>query len=107
MTESENCIWKKIKWKKLAYKFERQKPVYLYTEDSGLDRYIIPDFICIELKIIIEIDWCIHNIEEVLELDLEKEKLLKQKWFKILRLTNSEIKENINNSIKKIVALFP
>jgi len=107
MTEAEKEIWERLKWKKLWYKFERQKPIYLYTENSWLDRYIIPDFICIELKLIIEIDWNVHNLEEVLELDKEKEKLLKQKWFKILRLTNSEIKENINKSIQKIVALFP
>jgi len=107
MTESEKLIWDRIRNKKLWYKFERQKPLYLYTEDSGLDRYIIPDFICIELKTIIEIDWSVHNLKEVSELDLEKEILLKQKWFKILRLTNQEIKENINNSIKKIAALFP
>ena len=107
MTESEKSVWEKIKNKKLWYKFERQKPLYLYTENPGLDRYIIPDFICIELKIIIEIDWNIHNNKEILELDLEKEKLLKQKWFKIVRLKNNEIKSNINNSINKIVALFP
>jgi len=107
MTDSEKTIWEKLKNKKLWYKFERQKPIYLYTEDSGVDRYIIPDFICIELKIIIEIDWNIHELQEVLELDTEKEKLLKQKWFTILRLTNLEIKENINNSLQKLVALFP
>jgi len=88
MTESEKLIWFEIKNKKIGYKFERQKPLYLYTENSWLDRYIIPDFICIELKIILEIDWSIHSNNEVLELDIEKEKLLKQKWFKILRLTN-------------------
>ena len=107
MTESEKLIWEQIKWKKLWYKFERQKPVYLYTEDSGLDRYIIPDFICVKFKIVIEIDWNIHDLQEVLELDIEKEKLLKQKWFKILRLTNLEVKENLNNSLQKIAALFP
>jgi len=56
MTESEKLIWEKIRNKKLWYKFERQKPLYLYKENSGLDRYIIPDFICIELKLIIEIE---------------------------------------------------
>jgi len=56
MTESEKQIWQELKIKKLGYKFERQKPIFLYKEESGLDRYIIPDFICIELKLIIEID---------------------------------------------------
>jgi very-short-patch-repair endonuclease len=107
MTDAEKKFWERIRWKKLWFKFERQKPVYLYTENFGLDRYVIPDFICIELKIIVEIDWSIHNLQEVLELDLEKEKLLNKKWFKILRLTNLEIQENINLAIQKLVALFP
>jgi len=107
MTKSEKLVWFEIKDKKLNYKFERQKPLYLYTEDSWLDRYIIPDFICIELKLIIEIDWSIHGNKQVLELDIEKEKLLKQKWFNILRLTNEEIEINIQKSIQKIEALFP
>ena len=107
MTESEKLIWFEIKNKKIGYKFERQKPLYLYTENSWLDRYIIPDFICIELQIILEIDWIIHYNTEILELDTEKEKLLKEKWFQILRLKNDEITDNIQNSIQKIVALFP
>ena len=107
MTESEKTIWEELKIKKLGYKFERQKPIYLYTENSWLDRYIIPDFICIELKIIIEIDWNIHDIKEINELDWEKEKLLIKKWFKVLRLLNSNIRKDLNNSIQKIVALFP
>ena len=107
MTESEKKIWFEIKNKKIWYKFERQKPLYLYTEYSWLDRYIIPDFICIALKLIIEIDWSIHDNKEVLNIDIEKEKILKQKWFTTLRLTNEEISNNIKKSIQKIAALFP
>ena len=107
MTESENIIWEKLKNKKLWYKFLRQKPIYLFTENSWLDRYIIPDFCCLELKLIIEIDWNIHEKLEVYNLDKEKEILLSKKWFKIIRIKNQEIYSNINYVIEQIVSSFP
>lgn len=44
MTESEIIIWSIIKWWNLWVKFQRQKPIYVFTEDNWLNRYIIPDF---------------------------------------------------------------
>jgi len=107
MTDAEKKLWEKIKWKKLWVKFLRQKPIYLYTEDTGHDRYIIPDFCVLDIKLIIEVDWEIHNKSEVYFLDRVKEGLLLQKWFKILRFKNEEILNNINIVIEKIVASFP
>ena len=72
MTESEVILWSFIKWNKLGAKFLRQKPIYVFTEDSGLDRFIIPDFYSFEKKIILEIDWSIHNLEEIYSLDMLK-----------------------------------
>ncbi|MBT3726657.1 DUF559 domain-containing protein [bacterium] len=34
MTESEVILWSFIKQKKLGVKFLRQKPIYVYTENS-------------------------------------------------------------------------
>ena len=107
MTESEGKIWLEIKNMKLGYKFLRQKPIYLYSENNWQERYIIPDFCCFELKLIIEIDWNIHDKIEICILDRIKEELIKQKWFSIIRIQNQDIKNNINNVIKKIVASFP
>lgn len=102
MTESESVLWEELKSRKMKYKFLRQKPIYLYTEDSWLDKYVIPDFCSLELKLIIEVDWSIHDLENIYLLDLEKEKLLIQKWFKVLRIKNSEIKSNLSLILDKI-----
>lgn len=107
MTESEKVIWDEIKNKKIWPKFLRQKPIYLYTEDSWFDRYIIPDFCCLDIKVILEIDWSIHSLKEIYLLDLEKEKLLKNKWYKVIRINNDEIKKDIKSVISKIVAFLP
>jgi very-short-patch-repair endonuclease len=80
MTFSEKILWDKIRWWKLWKKFLRQHPIYVFSEDSGLHRFIISDFYCKELNLIIEIDWEIHNIYEVSLLDREKEKILISGW---------------------------
>ena len=107
LTKSEKIIWDKLRNKKLWYKFLRQKPIYLYTENSWLDRYIIPDFCCLELKLILEIDWNIHYKEDIYLLDLEKEKLLLKKWFKTIRIKNEEILNNLETTIEKLIFSFP
>jgi len=103
-TKSEKVLWEKLRDRKLTWKkFLRQFPIYVFTENFWLDRFVIPDFVCKEEKLIIELDWSIHNLEEVYLLDREKEKLLIQNWYKILRFENKEIFENLDNVLSKIL----
>jgi len=78
-TKAEIILWNHMKQEKLGIRFLRQKPVYVFTEDNGLDRFIIVDFYCAEKKCIIELDGGIHNNKEVYDLDREKEELLQNK----------------------------
>jgi len=106
MTESEVLLWNFIKWWKLWVKFLRQKPIKIFVENNWSDRFIISDFYCFEKKLILEIDWSIHDLKEVYELDLYKEELLSKMWFKIIRIKNEDIKNNIHNVIKIIKLHF-
>ncbi|MCP4523076.1 MAG: DUF559 domain-containing protein [Candidatus Gracilibacteria bacterium] len=107
MTASEEQLRMQIRNKKLGYKFLRQKPLYLYTEITGQDRYIIPDFYCIVLKLIIEVDGSIHYKNEIISLDKEKELLLQEKGFRVLRFTNQEINSRLDRALKQIEKTFP
>jgi len=102
MTEAEKLLWDKIRSKKLWIKFYRQRPVMVMTESSMFNRYVIPDFYSPDNKIIIEIDWSIHDIEEIYLLDLEKEKLLINKWYKVIRFRNEEVFENLDWVLNEI-----
>ncbi|MDD3793780.1 MAG: endonuclease domain-containing protein [Candidatus Gracilibacteria bacterium] len=102
MTESEKKIWNELRNKKLGVKFLRQNPMYVFTENNGLNRFIIPDFYCKEKNLILEIDGNIHNLEEVLELDLEKEKLVNNLGIKVIRIKNEDILNNLYNVLNKI-----
>jgi very-short-patch-repair endonuclease len=102
MTKSERIFWEAIRWDILWERVLRQKIFYAYTEYSWLDRFIIPDFYIAKKKLIIEIDWSIHKVSDVLKLDKVKEELILNKWFDIIRFTNNEIEKDIGTVIQKI-----
>ena len=103
LTQAESYLWENIrKWKILWKQFQKQKPIFVYEEDSWLPRYIIADFYCSENKLIIELDWSIHNNKEVLELDKHKEMLLKNIWYKVIRFTNDEVLNNLEETFQSI-----
>ena len=101
-TAAEKELWSMIRAWKIWKKFYRQKPIFVLKENSWLDRYIIADFYSPENKLIIELDWEIHSNKEIYLLDREKEKLLKNRGYQIMRFKNDEIFEDIDNVIKRI-----
>ena len=101
MTLAEIHLWEYIrKWKILNKQFQKQKPIFVYEENSWLPRYIIADFYCPEKKLIIELDWSIHEVQEVLILDNYKEELLKNAWYKVVRFRNEEVFEYIEGVLE-------
>ncbi|MBN2610373.1 MAG: DUF559 domain-containing protein [Bacteroidales bacterium] len=57
MTKAEACLWKFVLRSRmmLGYQFRRQRPVLNY----------IADFMCKELRLIIEVDGGSHNDDEI------------------------------------------
>ncbi len=97
-TEPEKKLWLYLRNNKFDdLKFRRQHPVWRY----------IADFCCEELKLIVEIDWKIHDSKFQKEYEEERDNLLKNYWFNIVRLKNEDIlyndKESIYLKIKKSV----
>jgi very-short-patch-repair endonuclease len=88
MTKAEACLWKYAlrAGKMKGFQFRRQRPVLIY----------IADFMCKELMLIIEVDGSIHQLEDVMKNDLERQKALEEAGFTVLRFTNEEVLENIN-----------
>ena len=92
-TEEENLIWQKLRNRQVdGFKFRRQHPVAGY----------IPDFICLEQKIIIEIDGGYHNDAEQKIFDSAREKWLNEYGYTMIRFTNEEVKNSLSIVIKKI-----
>jgi len=94
MTKSEACLWKyALKARKMkGYQFRRQRPVLNY----------IADFMCKELKLIIELDGITHNSEEAAVKDAKRTEALERIGFKVIRFKDEEVLKNMRGVIQKI-----
>ena len=95
MTKAEACLWKyALRDKQMGYTFNRQRPVLNY----------IADFMCKELKLIIEVDGGIHSMEDVAKKDIIRQQHLELVGFKVIRFKNEEVLKEINNVREHILA---
>jgi very-short-patch-repair endonuclease len=94
MTKAETCLWKyALKAGQMkGYSFRRQRPV--------LD--FIVDFMCIPLKLVIEVDGYSHLLDEVILKDKIKENALKEAGYSIIRFTDTQVLKDIQNVIAEI-----
>ena len=94
MTDTGIILWSKIRMKQLkGFQFFRQKPIGGY----------IADFFCMKAKLVIEIDGGQHYLKETAVYDKLRDERLKNLGLKVLRITNDEIKENIEGVIDIIL----
>jgi RecG-like helicase/very-short-patch-repair endonuclease len=92
-TKEELIMWELLRRKQIAWlKFRRQHPFWRY----------IADFYCDELKLVIELDWKIHDTQK--EYDEIRDELISQYWVVILRITNEEINNDIKWVFEKILS---
>ncbi|MDO6601233.1 leucine--tRNA ligase [Arenibacter palladensis] len=90
-TKAEALLWEALRNRNLNSKFRRQHPI---------SRYIV-DFVCLERELIVEVDGEVHQYQ--LNKDSERQLLLEQKkGYTVLRFTNDEVLNNIDEVILKI-----
>lgn len=95
MTKAEACLWKYVlRAKQMGYTFNRQRPVLNY----------IADFMCKELKLIIEVDGYTHLLDDVIKNDLIRQQRLENAGFKVIRFKDEEVLKEINN-VSKVILL--
>lgn len=92
-TPQETVLWSKIRNRNFhGLKFRRQHII---------DRYIV-DFVCLEKRIIIELDGCQHKREKDQNYDKNRSKYLEELGFTVLRFWNNEVNNNLNGVMLKI-----
>lgn len=95
MTEAENRMWYYLRNRRLGgYKFVRQ-----YT----IGNYIV-DFICREKNLIIEIDGGQHMT--AVAYDEQRSDYLKSRGYRVLRVWNNEVFNNIQGVVQSILSLI-
>lgn len=92
-TQGETILWNYLRNRKLGEKFRRQHAIGSY----------IPDFVCLEKRLIVEVDGGYHNTPEQIELDENRTLEIEQKYlFKVIRFTNEEVLKDINAVLERI-----
>src|SRR5689334_17902847 len=92
MTQAELVLWEYLRQGPLGCKFRRQHPLGIY----------VVDFYCYKLKLIIEVDGSVHDLKEVQEADLMRQRQLETDGLKVVRFTNEEILKTKELVIERI-----
>jgi very-short-patch-repair endonuclease len=91
-TDAENYLWKTLRSNRLqGIKFRRQHIIGQF----------IVDFVCLERKIIIELDGGHHASQK--ERDNERDSWLESEGYKVLRFWNNELFENTDGVMNNIM----
>lgn len=99
-TPSEKKLWAELRRRNImGQKFLRQFPIFSL---NGLGRksFYIADFYCAQFKLVIEVDGPIHLLKK--EYDLNRDLVMQEWGFEILRFTNEEVDNNLNDVIERI-----
>ena len=91
LTPAERKLWALIRNDQLGVNFRRQHAVGNY----------IPDFVCVQKKLIIELDGSQHLEQE--EYDEERTKYLNSLGYKVIRFWNNDVTNKIDGVILAIL----
>lgn len=98
MTESEVILWTFLRKRAVrGFKFRRQHPIGVY----------IADFACIQAKLVVEVDGATHWMPEQLANDARRTAFLERAGWRVLRVTNPDVFENMNGVWLAIEQLLP
>jgi very-short-patch-repair endonuclease len=92
---AEQLLWGGLRGRRLSgFKFVRQAPIGPY----------FADFLCRSEKLIIEVDGATHSTEEERARDLRREADLGDLGYRILRVQNIDVFENLEGVLETIMA---
>ncbi len=90
-TEAEQRLWYHLRAHRfLGLKFKRQKP---------MGRYIV-DFVCLEQRLIIEIDGGQHS--EQVDYDQDRDAWLRSQGYTVLRFWNNDVMQQLESVLEQI-----
>ncbi|MBD0351855.1 MAG: endonuclease domain-containing protein, partial [Flavisolibacter sp.] len=94
-TQAEEMLWNSLKTKQLSdYKFRRQHII---------DRFIA-DFVCLKKKLVVEVDDLIHQLPQNQGSDEQRTIRLNELGFTVIRFTNEEVTNNLDDVLQKILS---
>ena len=96
-TLAEDVLWNCLRNRRLhGFKFRRQ---------HSIGKFVL-DFYCAEGDLAIEVDGCVHDDPEVRGRDWLRTEWLEQAGFRVLRVSNEEVLEDIDSVLLKIASML-
>ena len=90
-TAAEQALWRRLRSHQLAgCKFRRQHPIGHY----------VVDFVCLERRLIIEVDGGYHAVNR--KEDADRTKWLEAEGYRVLRFWNDEVLNNLEGVLSAI-----
>jgi very-short-patch-repair endonuclease len=100
-TPAEKLLWKELRRRNVGgEKFLRQFPIFV-AGGFGRKAFYIADFYCAKHKLVIEVDGPIHLLKK--EYDDNRDLVMTERGFNILRFTNDEVISDVNKVIEKLM----
>ena len=92
-TKSERTLWELLRKRKIfGHRFRRQHPIGPF----------IVDFICLERRVILEVDGDVHDFAARQARDIERDEWLSEQRFRVLRLTNEMVITDPEMTLERI-----
>ncbi len=92
-TDVERLLWSRLRAKRFDdLKFRRQHPIGRY----------IADFVCLERKLIIELDGGQHALPDEIDKDQQRTAWLESEGYTIIRFWDNDVLTNINGVLEII-----
>src|SRR5271169_2597608 len=93
MTPAETLLWRYLKADRIeGLGFRRQVPFRNY----------IADFVCLSVKLIVELDGVSHDFEERQRADRNRDVFFVSEGFQVLRFTNEQVMTNLEGVVEAI-----
>jgi very-short-patch-repair endonuclease len=89
-TPAERHLWRYLRNQQLGARFNRQLKVGAF----------FPDFLCRELKLIVEVDGFSHDVQP--ERDVFRDRYLIEAGYRVLHFTNEEVFRNVEGVVTAI-----
>jgi very-short-patch-repair endonuclease len=96
-TAAEDRLWSHLRNRQFGgLKFVRQAPIGLY----------FADFLCRELKIVVEVDGGTHSTGVEIARDAARSSYVQSQGYRIFRAHNGEVSENIDSVLDTLLAFM-
>jgi len=94
MTPEEKILWEHLRDRRLnGLKFRRQQVI---------EGFIV-DFYCHAAGVVVEVDGAVHRAQT--DYDRERDRLLTARGLRVLRVTNTDVRERLDEVLKRIAEM--